>query len=54
MRGSRKSARLKYDQEDNDRLTDTDESRNENMDVKFASARSLNPSRSGIVSSSHF
>ena len=53
MQGSRKSARLKYNQEDNDRLTDTDESGNENMDVKFASAWSLHPIRSGIVSTSH-
>ena len=48
IKSSRKSARLKSNREDNDRLTDTDESGNEMMGVKFASARSLNPGRSSI------
>ena len=53
MRGARKSARLSRAREDEDRLTDTDESGNENMDVKFASSKSLNPIRSEIASTSH-
>ena len=43
IKGSRKSARLKSNLEGTDRLTDTDESGNKMMGVKFASARSLNP-----------
>ena len=48
IKGSRKSARLKSNREGTDRLTDTDESGNEMMGVKFESTRSLNPNGSSV------